>query len=61
MPRTPISNTSNASTASNTTAVDEAVLTLARLLGEAVARELCADGDVQSPKETQIDGAERED
>lgn len=41
--------------------MDEAVLNLARLLGEAVARELCADGDVQSPKETQIDGAERED
>jgi hypothetical protein len=61
MPRTPISTQSNAPTASNTTAVDEAVLTLARLLGEAAGRDWCIDSAAQSTTENQIDATEREE
>jgi hypothetical protein len=57
----PSSTQSNAPTASNTTAVDEAVLTLARLLGEAAGRDWWTDSAAQSTTEKQIDATERED
>lgn len=41
--------------------MDEAVLTLARLLGEAAGRDWCIDSATQSTTENQIDATEREE